>query len=74
MLSSDESSDYSSMEDLLPLNSKLKAANFQSNTSTTNTRRRQKFNWKIVGFTPCSKTCGGGIYYYFIIIDMKLQH
>lgn len=61
LASSDESSDvdyFSSGEDNLPLNYKLKAAN--SNTTSTTGRRKRKFVWKVIGFTPCSKTCGGG--------------
>lgn len=54
--SSDEvlDSDYSSVEEMNPLNSKLKAANFATNISTpVNNRRKRKFSWKVVGFTPC---------------------
>jgi thrombospondin type-1 domain-containing protein 4 len=50
---------FSSAEDNLPLNYKLKAANAQSNTTTTG-RKKRKFSWKVIGFTPCSKSCGGG--------------
>ncbi|ALC39280.1 CG6232, partial [Drosophila busckii] len=30
-----------------------------SSSSSTRLRRR-KFNWKVVGFSPCTKSCGGG--------------
>lgn len=50
---------FSSAEDNLPLNYKLKAANSQANTTATG-RRKRKLSWKVIGFTPCSKTCGGG--------------
>lgn len=63
--SSDEASDtdyYSSVEENVPLSSKLKAASYPTNTSatTSNSRKRRKFSWKVVGFTSCSKSCGGG--------------
>lgn len=62
LATSDESEvDYvSSAEENLPLNYKLKAANSQANTTSVTGRRKRKFQWKVVGFTPCSKTCGGG--------------
>lgn len=65
LASSDEALDtdyYSSVEDNVPLMSKLKAANYPTNTSspTSNIRKRRKFSWKVVGFTACSKSCGGG--------------
>lgn len=41
------------------MNYKLKAANTQINTTSTS-RRKRKFVWKVIGFTECSKTCGGG--------------
>lgn len=50
--------DYSNEENL-PLGTKLKAANRQSTDSTT--RRKRKFQWKVIGFTECNKSCGGGI-------------
>lgn len=50
---------FSSGEDNMPLNYKLKAANSQSNTTSTG-RRKRKLAWKVIGFTPCSKSCGGG--------------
>lgn len=62
LASSEEGSDvdyFSSAEDNLPLNYKLKAANSQANTTSTG-RKKRKFSWKVIGFTPCSKTCGGG--------------
>ncbi|CRK93983.1 CLUMA_CG007508, isoform A [Clunio marinus] len=62
LASSEETSevDYiSSAEDNLPLNYKLKAANMQTNTTSTGKRRR-RLSWKVIGFTPCSKSCGGG--------------
>jgi thrombospondin type-1 domain-containing protein 4 len=31
------------------------------NTTTAKTLKKRRFLWKIVGFTACSKTCGGGI-------------
>lgn len=61
LATSEEGSDvdyFSSAEDNLPLNYKLKAANAQSNNTTG--RKKRKFAWKVVGFTPCSKSCGGG--------------
>lgn len=95
---------FSSGEDNLPLSNKLKAANSQTNTTSTTGRRKRKFAWKVIGkafncfsffngkislvnlysrnrdkctnflagrnwcffslsttgFTPCSKSCGGG--------------
>lgn len=27
--------------------------------------KKHKFQWKIVGMTKCSKTCGGGKYFIF---------
>lgn len=61
LATSEEGSDvdyFSSAEDNLPLNYKLKAANAQLNNTTG--RKKRKFAWKVVGFTPCSKSCGGG--------------
>lgn len=56
--------DYlTSAEDNLPGNYKLKAANAQANnqtTTSTGTRKKRKYTWKLIGFTPCSKSCGGG--------------
>lgn len=31
-----------------------------NSASSSRTRRRRKFNWKVVGFNPCTKSCGGG--------------
>lgn len=45
---------FSSGEDNLSLNYKLKAANSQ-NASTPNGRRKRKLTWKVIGFTPCCK-------------------
>lgn len=64
-LASDESTevDYvSSGEENLGGNYKLKAANSQNSTATTSvtSRRKRKYSWKLIGFTPCSKSCGGG--------------
>lgn len=62
LATSEEGSDvdyFSSAEDNLPLNYKLKAANSQVNTTSTS-RRKRKLTWKVIGFTPCSKSCGGG--------------
>jgi thrombospondin type-1 domain-containing protein 4 len=42
------------------LNYKLKAANSLNSTTPTTGRKKRKFTWKVIGFTPCSKTCGGG--------------
>lgn len=60
LATSDESdTDYfSSNEDNIPINSKLKAAN--SKDGTTTSKRRRKLAWRVVGFTQCSKSCGGG--------------
>lgn len=44
----------------LPLNTKLKAANAQNNSTSNGGRKKRKFLWKVIGFTPCSKSCGGG--------------
>lgn len=59
-MNSDESdTDYlSSGEENIPIISKLKAAN--SNNSPTGSKRRRKLTWRVIGFTQCSKTCGGG--------------
>jgi hypothetical protein len=59
---SDTEFDYSAEENA-PLNGRLKAANYQANLTTTTTvsRKKRKFTWRVVGFTACSKTCGGGI-------------
>ena len=52
---------FSSGEDNnLPLNTKLKAANAQNNSTSNGGRKKRKFLWKVIGFTPCSKSCGGG--------------
>lgn len=63
-LASEESDvDYfSSGEENLPMSYKLKAANSETNTTSTVTGRirKRKLSWKVIGFTPCSKTCGGG--------------
>lgn len=52
--------DYS-MEENLPLNTKLKAANRQYPDGNNTGKRKRKFTWKVIGFTECSKSCGGGI-------------
>ncbi|XP_030561294.1 thrombospondin type-1 domain-containing protein 4 isoform X1 [Drosophila novamexicana] len=31
-----------------------------SSVSSTRSARRRKFNWKVVGFSACTKSCGGG--------------
>lgn len=31
-----------------------------SAASSSRPGRRRKFNWKVVGFSPCTKSCGGG--------------
>ncbi|KAM8717604.1 hypothetical protein ACLKA7_004322 [Drosophila subpalustris] len=31
-----------------------------SSVSSTRSGRRRKFNWKVVGFSACTKSCGGG--------------
>jgi thrombospondin type-1 domain-containing protein 4 len=69
-LASDESTevDYvSSAEDSLTGNYKLKAANANNGNNSTSTigannnnRKKRKYTWKLIGFTPCSKSCGGG--------------
>ncbi|KAL6439062.1 hypothetical protein ACFW04_003807 [Cataglyphis niger] len=33
----------------------------QPKSKTTRKKRKRKFAWKIIGYTPCSKECGGGI-------------
>lgn len=58
-ISEESDSDYSEENSLM--NSKLKAANRQSNDLKVNTRKKRKFYWKTIGFTECSKSCGGGI-------------
>lgn len=65
LASSDEATDVeylTSAEDNLPGNYKLKAANSQNNSQTTSngSRKKRKYTWKLIGFTPCSKSCGGG--------------
>lgn len=51
-------SDYS-MEENLPLYTKLKAANRLSSENAA--KKKRKFSWKVIGFSECSKSCGGGI-------------
>ncbi|CAG9799230.1 unnamed protein product [Chironomus riparius] len=58
-ISEESDSDYS--EENLAMNSKLKAVNRQSNDLKVNTRKKRKFFWKIIGFTECNKSCGGGV-------------
>lgn len=63
LASSDEAGevDYlTSAEDNLPGNYKLKAANANQTTATSTGRKKRKYTWKLIGFTPCSKSCGGG--------------
>lgn len=55
LATSEEATDvdyFSSGEDNLPLNYKLKAANSQANTTSTG-RKKRKYLWKVIGFTPC---------------------
>ncbi|XP_070164274.1 thrombospondin type-1 domain-containing protein 4 isoform X4 [Polyergus mexicanus] len=33
----------------------------QPKSKTTRKKRKRKFAWKIIGYAPCSKECGGGI-------------
>lgn len=59
-MSEESDSDYS--DENLAMNSKLKAANRQSTDSkVNNTRKKRKFYWKIIGYTECNKSCGGGV-------------
>ncbi|XP_036321209.1 thrombospondin type-1 domain-containing protein 4 isoform X3 [Rhagoletis pomonella] len=39
----------------------LKNGPEESFASNSRSGRRRRFNWKVVGFSACSKTCGGGI-------------
>ncbi|XP_070496473.1 thrombospondin type-1 domain-containing protein 4 isoform X2 [Chironomus tepperi] len=57
-ISEESDSDYS--EENLAINSKLKAANRQTDLKV-NVRKKRKFYWKVIGFTECNKSCGGGI-------------
>jgi thrombospondin type-1 domain-containing protein 4 len=64
-LTSEESSDIdymSSSEDSSVISHKLKAGKYNSNSSASVNRKRRKITWKVIGFTECSKTCGGGIH------------
>lgn len=49
--------DYSSNEDVSTSRYNLKSVD---SVTGRNHGRRRRFVWKIVGFTSCSKTCGGG--------------
>lgn len=71
-LATSEESDvdyFSSGEDNLPLSYKLKAANSENNTTSTGRVRRRKLSWKVIGFTPCSKTCGA----YLLILFFRIS-
>ncbi|XP_055372103.1 thrombospondin type-1 domain-containing protein 4 isoform X1 [Condylostylus longicornis] len=34
--------------------------NLPTSVTVTKPRRKRRFQWKVVGFSPCSKSCGGG--------------
>ncbi|KAG5675697.1 hypothetical protein PVAND_005581 [Polypedilum vanderplanki] len=50
-----------SAEENLSINRRLKAANYQTNSTAPVGRKKRKFAWRVVGFQACSKKCGGGI-------------
>uniref|UniRef100_A0A1I8PD91 PLAC domain-containing protein n=1 Tax=Stomoxys calcitrans TaxID=35570 RepID=A0A1I8PD91_STOCA len=39
----------------------LKSANDEAISSSNRPLRRRRYNWKVVGFSTCSKSCGGGM-------------
>ncbi|XP_037958747.1 thrombospondin type-1 domain-containing protein 4 isoform X2 [Teleopsis dalmanni] len=38
----------------------LKSGAEENSISSSRSTRRRKFNWKVVGFSTCTKSCGGG--------------